>query len=43
LLLILGFPLGGNKGGPFVATFFTAEEINPFVTVEKFKDVVDRK
>jgi hypothetical protein len=41
--LILGFPLRGNKGGPFVTTLFTAEEINPFVTVEKFKDVVHWK
>jgi hypothetical protein len=22
-------PSGGNRGNPFVATFFTAEEINP--------------
>jgi hypothetical protein len=41
--LLFGFPLVGNKGGPFVATFFTAEEIDPFVAVEKFKDVVYRK
>jgi len=43
LLFVLGFLRVGNKGGPFVATFFTAEEINPFVTVAKFKDVVYRK
>jgi hypothetical protein len=35
--LVLGFLFAGNKRGPFVATFFTAEEINPFVTVEKLK------
>jgi hypothetical protein len=41
--LVLGFLLLGNKRGPFVAAFFTAEEINPFVTVEKFKNVIYRK
>jgi hypothetical protein len=41
--LVLGFILVVSKRGPFVATFFTAEKINPFVTVEKFEDVVYRK
>jgi len=41
--LVFGFLPAGNKGGPFVATFLAAEEINPFVTVEKFKDLIYRK
>jgi hypothetical protein len=43
LLLFLGFLLLGTKKGPFVATFFTTEEIKPIIAVEDFKDVVYRK
>jgi hypothetical protein len=43
LLLLLGFLLSGNRRSPFVATFFTTKEINPFSAVENFKKVVDRK
>jgi hypothetical protein len=39
-MLVFGFLFVDDKGAPFVATFFAAEEINPFVTVEKFKAVV---
>jgi hypothetical protein len=41
--LVLGFLLLGNRKGPFVATFFTTEEIKPIIAVEDFKDVVYRK
>ncbi len=40
MLFVLGFFLSGNRKVPFVATFFTTEEINPFIAVEDFKDVV---
>ena len=43
MLLVLRFFLSGNRTGPFVATFFTTEEISPFIAVEDFKDVVYRK
>jgi hypothetical protein len=33
LLLVLRFLLDGKRRNPFLATFFTAEEINPFSAV----------
>ena len=41
--MVLGFLFVVDKGGPFFTTFFTAEEIDSFITVEKFKDMVYRK
>jgi hypothetical protein len=38
--LVLVFFLSGNRTGPFIATFFTTEEINSFIAVEDFKDVL---
>ena len=38
--MVLVFFLSGNRQGPFVATFFTTEEIDFFIAVEDFKDVL---
>jgi len=43
LLRVLRFLLVGKRRNPFIATFFTAEEINPFSAVYNFKEVVYRK
>jgi len=43
LLKVFRFLLDGKRRKPFLATFFTAEEINPFSTVQNFKEMVQRK
>jgi len=43
LLLFLRFLPAGKRRNPFLAAFFTAEEINPFSTGQNFKEVVYRK
>jgi hypothetical protein len=43
VLKVLRFVIWSNVRGPFVPTFFAAEEINPFIRVENLKEVALRK